>query len=92
MPFFNPGLGDPGSGVNWGAENRDGTSGQNIASAPANGSEYRPNTSPAGPGGSVTVTFNVSAGVAKTFTSVASMTSNQTAGTALAVQPVTFVK
>ena len=36
----NAGSGDPDSGVNWGAENRDGSSGLNIASAPANGSEY----------------------------------------------------
>ncbi len=88
----NAGLGDPGSGVNWGAENRDGTSGQNIVSAPADGSEYRPNTSPATPGGSVTVTFDASAGTAKTFSSVASMTSDQTAGTATVVQNLTFTK
>ena len=36
----NAGTGDPDSGVNWGAENRDGSSGANIAVAPANGSEF----------------------------------------------------
>ena len=30
MSYDTTGAGDPGSGVNWGAENRDGTSGKNI--------------------------------------------------------------
>ena len=37
----NAGSGDPDSGQNWGAENRDGTSGANIATAPADGSQYQ---------------------------------------------------
>ena len=45
---------------NWGAENRDGTSGKNIASAPANGREYSVNTAPPIPGGSATIPYDAS--------------------------------
>ena len=38
----NAAAGDPGSAINWGAENRDGTSGKNISPALANSTEYRP--------------------------------------------------
>ena len=34
------GAGDPDSGSNWGAENRTGSSGVNLASQPANNSEF----------------------------------------------------
>jgi subtilisin family serine protease len=85
----NAGSGDPGSGVNWGAENRTGTSGQNISPAPANGSEYIVNTSPPTAGGTATILYDVSAASAGTYQSVASMTSNVTPGTTQVVQTLT---
>ena len=45
--------------MNWGAENRDGSSGENIASAPANSTEYRRHLAPPIPGGSVTIPFDI---------------------------------
>jgi Subtilase family/PA domain/Fibronectin type-III domain len=87
----NAGSGDPDSGQNWGAENRDGSSGANIASAPANGSEYIVHTTPPTAGGSVTVPFDITAkkngdGI---WSSIASLTSNTTAGTTQVVQTLT---
>ena len=55
----NAGSGDPASGQNWGAENRTGSSGANIATAPANGSEFKVNTSPPTAGGSVSIPFDI---------------------------------
>ncbi len=79
------------SGQNWGAENRDGSSGANIASAPADGSEYVVHTTPPTAGGSVTVPFDITAkkngdGI---WSSIASLTSNTTAGTTQVVQTLT---
>ncbi len=85
----NAGSGDPDSGQNWGAENRDGSSGANIASAPANGSEYLVHTLPPTAGGSVTITFDIWAKKPDTYRSVASMTSDLTAGTTTVVQVLT---
>jgi hypothetical protein len=85
----NAGMGDPDSGQNWGAENRDGSSGVNIPSAPANGSEYSVNTAPPTPGGSVTIPFDLWAKKPDTYRSVASMTSDVTAGTTNVVQVLT---
>ncbi len=76
----NAGSGDPDSGQNWGAENRDGSSGVNIASAPANGSEWLVNTSPPAAGGSVTITYDVSSTRAGVYRNQAAMTSNLTPG------------
>lgn len=83
------GAGDPGSGVNYGAENRDGTSGTNITPAPANGSDYRINTSPPAAGGTATVGYDASSRRAGTYKSVAAMTSNVTPGTTQVVQTLT---
>jgi hypothetical protein len=77
----NAGSGDPSSGQNWGAENRTGTSGANIASAPANGSEWAIITAPPAAGGTQAITFNASSKKAGAYRSVASMTSNVTPGT-----------
>jgi len=77
----NAGFGDPASGQNWGAENRDGTSGANIATAPANGSEFLLHTTPPTAGGTQVVTYDASAGQSGTYTSTASMTSDITPGT-----------
>jgi hypothetical protein len=85
----NAGLGDPDAGVNWGAENRDGSSGKNIPSAPANGSEYDVQTSPPTPGGSATITYDASSRQAGTYKSIASMTSNVTPGKTQVVETLT---
>ncbi len=85
----NAGSGDPSSGQNWGAENRDGSSGVNLASAPADGSEWAVTTTPPTPGGSVTIPFDLWAKKPATYRSVASMTSDVTAGTTQVVQVLT---
>jgi subtilisin family serine protease len=85
----NAGSGDPDSGVNWGAENRDGTSGLSIPTAPANGSEYRVITAPPAAGGSVTIPYDITSGEVGTWSSVASMTSNRTPGITQVVTTLT---
>ncbi len=89
----NASAGDPGIPgalkVNWGAENRDGTSGKNFASAPADNTEWSVDTSPPAPGGSATLHFDVSANKAGTYSSVASMTSDVTPGTTQVVKTIT---
>ena len=87
----NAATGDQDSGVNWGAENRTGTSGADIASAPADGSSYVVNTSPPTAGGSVSIPFDVTAKKPGTWNSVASLTSNTTAGTTKVNQTLTVV-
>src|SRR5262249_33453032 len=73
----NSANGDPGSGINWGAENRDGTSGKNIPSpGPADNTEYFVLTSPPQAGGTATITYDASSTYAGTYKSVASMTSD----------------
>jgi hypothetical protein len=86
----NAGVGDPTSGVNWGAENRTGTSGVNLAAAPADGSEWAVNTTGPTAGGTQTITYDVSAKKAGTYRSVAAMTSNLTPGTTQVVQTLTI--
>ena len=85
----NAGTGDPDSGVNWGAENRDGTSGANIATAPADGSQYQVHTTPPTAGGSVTIPYDITSKKAGTYHSVASMTSNRTPGITQVVTTLT---
>ena len=85
----NAASGDPDSGQNWGAENRDGSSGVNIASAPTDGHEYAVLTTPPTAGGSATVTFDLWSRRANTYRSVASMTSDVTPGTTQVVQVLT---
>jgi Subtilase family/PA domain/Fibronectin type-III domain len=85
----NAAAGDPGSGINWGAENRDGSSGKNLAAAPANNTEYRPVLSGPTPGGTVSVTYDMTSKKAGSYHSVASMTSDQTPGTTQIVTPLT---
>jgi hypothetical protein len=85
--------GDPGSGINWGAENRDGTSGKNIpAPGPADGSEYAVVTSPPVAGGAQTLTYDASSKSAGTFHSLAAMTSDVTPGTTQVVQTITVTR
>jgi len=85
----NSGAGDPASGSNWGAENRDGSSGQNIATQPATDSEYAINTSPPTAGGTTTLTYDIWAKLAGTYHSVASMTSDLTPGVTQVSQEIT---
>ena len=80
----NAGSGDSGSGINWGAENRDGSSGGNLASAPADNTEWRPAFGGPVPGGSVTLGFDIWGPKVGSWFSDARMTSNQTTGTAIA--------
>jgi hypothetical protein len=83
------GAGDPDSGSNWGAENRDGSSGTQLAAQPANGAEYRVNTTPPTPGGSASIGFDIFSKRDGVFTSMASMTSDQTPGTTQVPQLIT---
>ncbi len=83
------GPGDPDGVPNWGAENRAGTSGVNLASQPADGSEYKVNTTPPAPGGVATLSFDVWSKAAGTYNSVASMTSSTTPGTTQSTQVIT---
>jgi hypothetical protein len=85
----NAGSGDPASGQNWGAENRDGTSGANIATAPADGSQYQVHTTPPTAGGSVTIPYDITSDLVGTWNSVASMTSNRTPGITQVVTTLT---
>ena len=64
--------GDPGSGINSGAENRDGTSGKNLAAEPpANNTDFTINLTPPQAGGTQTVTYDVSATRDGIFSSLA---------------------
>ena len=97
FPGDGPGLGDagsgdPDSGQNWGAENRDGSSGANIASAPVNGHEFAIHTTPPAAGGSATITYDASSKKAGTYKTVAGMTSNVTPGTTQVVKTLTVTK
>ncbi|HVM67480.1 MAG TPA: hypothetical protein VMU14_21590, partial [Acidimicrobiales bacterium] len=86
----NAASGDPGSSMNWGAENRDGTSGVNIASAPADNSEYRVTLTGPTAGGSVTITYDVSSKNVGTYRTRAAMTSDLTPGTTQIDVPLTI--
>jgi subtilase family protein/PA domain-containing protein/fibronectin type III domain protein len=79
---------DPGSGGNSGAENRVGTSGQNLTT-PADGTEWSVNTVGPTAGGSETIGYDASSRRAGTYTTVASMTSDVTPGTTQVVQTLT---
>jgi subtilisin family serine protease len=89
ISYATTGAGDPDSGVNYGAENRTGTSGVNISPAPAGGSEYIVTVAPPTAGGTVTVPYDVSAARAGTYRSTATMTSDLTPGSTQVVQTLT---
>jgi hypothetical protein len=89
MAYGNNGPGDPDGTPNWGAENRDGSSGVNLASQPANGSTLAVNMGSPTPGGSVTIPYDITSKKVGTWTSVASMTSDRTAGIAKVVTTLT---
>jgi subtilisin family serine protease len=97
FPGDGPGLGnaafgDPSSGVNWGAENRDGTSGVNIATAPADGSEWLINTSGPAAGGTATITYDASSRQAGTYRTIAQMTSDVTPGITQVLQTLVVTR
>jgi hypothetical protein len=85
----NAASGDPGSAMNWGAENRDGSSGKNLAAAPADNTEYRPVLSGPTAGGSVSIPYDISSKKVGSWNSVASMTSNRTPGITKVVTTLT---
>ena len=85
----NAGSGDPDSGQNWGAENRTGSSGANIASTPADGSQYQVHTTPPTAGGSVSIPFDITSKKIGTWHSDASMTSSTTPGTTVVSKALT---
>jgi hypothetical protein len=89
ISYDTVGAGDPDSGVNYGAENRTGTSGKDIVPAPLGGSEYIVTVSPPTAGGTASILYDASAGRAGTYRSIASMTSNVTPGTTQVVQTLT---
>ncbi len=89
MAYGTAGAGDPASGVNWGAENRDGTSGKNLAALPANGSDFTINLTPPTAGGTQTITYDASSKKAGVYTSLAGMTSNLTPGVTQVPQTIT---
>ena len=84
----NAGSPDPGSGGNTGAENRTGTSGKNVTPPPADGSDFSVNTSPPTAGGTVSFTYDASAGPGS-YDTAASMTSSVTPGITQVVQGLT---
>jgi len=84
----NAGSGDPSSGVNWGAENRTGTSGVSISPAPTNGSEWSVNTSPPTPGGTVTIDYDVLGKKVGSSSLRVLMWSDVVAGTTKIVTPI----
>jgi len=86
----NAAAGDPGTSWNWGAENRDGTSGKNLSPAPANGHEFSVETSPPTAGGTATVNFDVRGNRPGTFSSEATMISDVTPGSTVVPQWLTF--
>jgi subtilisin family serine protease len=92
ISYGTNGAGDPGSGSNWGAENRDGSSGKNIPSQPANGSEWAVLLDPPLAGGSASILYDVTAKKAGTYRSVAGLTSNVTPGITQVVQTFTVTK
>ena len=75
--------------INWGAENRDGSSGVNLPSAPADGSEYAVHTAPPTAGGSVAIGYDASSKKAAVYRSDAELSSDVTPGTTQVIQTLT---
>jgi len=85
----NAAAGDPDGAINWGAENRDGSSGKNLGSAPADNTEYRPVLGAPIAGGQAVINYDITSRRPGSYTSVASLTSDQTPGTTQVVTPIT---
>jgi subtilisin family serine protease len=84
----------PGSsdGLNVGAENRDGTSGQNLGSIPAPLSDLRVITSPPTPGGKVTITYDAFGRNAGVHDILASLTSSVVPGVTTDRETITVTR
>lgn len=82
---------DPGTGGNSGAENRVGTSGQNLPT-PANNTEWRVNTTAPAAGESKTFTYDALGRNTGVFDIVASLTSNLSNSTTKKVVTITVNK
>jgi Subtilase family/PA domain/Fibronectin type-III domain len=83
------GVGDPDTVTEMGAENRDGSSGQNLGSYPGNGAQLTVDMGQPTPGGSVAIPFDVTGKKTGTYHSDAALTSDQTPGTTIAPQALT---
>jgi hypothetical protein len=79
---------DSGSGGNSGAENRDGTSGKNLAT-PADNTEWAVVLTGPTAGGTADITYDASSKRAGTYDTTAAMTSDRTPGIAQVVQTLT---
>jgi hypothetical protein len=82
------GTGDP-AGLNVGAENRDGSSGVNLGSVPANGDAYHIETSPPQAGGSVIVDYEAMGEEAGSSKLVVSVTSDVQVGSTTVITTLT---
>ncbi len=76
-----PGFGDAGSGLEIGAENRDGSSAAALVSVPAAETGWSVLTSPPAAGGSLTITYDALGGSAGDHPLIARMTSEVIVGT-----------
>jgi hypothetical protein len=94
----NMGPGDPPTGLNTGAENRDGTSGRNlfnppaVGSFPVAGSSLRVLTSGPTPGGKVTITYDAFGRNAGVHDILASFTSNVVQGVTTDRETITVTR
>jgi subtilisin family serine protease len=86
----NIGPGDSGSGLNSGAENRDGTSGKNRT--PASNEQVRVLTSPPTPGGKVTITYDAFGRNAGVHDILATYTSSLVQGATTDTETITVTK
>jgi subtilisin family serine protease len=85
------GAGDAG-GLNTGAENRDGSSGKNLGSIPASGSDLFVATSGPTPGGKVTITYDAFGRNAGVHDILASYASNLVQGVTTDRETITVTK
>jgi subtilisin family serine protease len=89
--YGTSGTGDP-EGLNVGAENRDGSSGRNLGSIPANNSDLRVIADPPIPGGKVTIGYDAYGRNAGVFDVLAALTSNVTNTTGTEKVTITVTK
>ncbi len=80
---------NPPGDSNWGAENRDGSSGISLSAYPGNGVSRAVHMGAPTPGGSVSIPFDITSKKPGTYHSDASLTSSTTPGITQAVQTLT---
>ena len=90
--YGNVADGGASTGLQVGAENRDGSSGVNLGSLPIAGNEYGITTTGPTPGGSVSIDYDASSLRDGIFSSIANLTSNLTPGVTQQVQTLTVTK